>query len=86
MVELRQYTTYFLPPWAHEGALIHRWRAGTSSTDTITASVTIASGEERWRAESWDFKETEGFKVYIIKEDLRSLRYNPTSEEECESK
>lgn len=30
---------------------------------------------------SWDFKESEGFKVYIIKEDLRSLRYNPTSEE-----
>lgn len=63
---------------------------GEIITDKITAacvceraSVTIASGEERGgRGErSWDFKESEGFKVYIIKEDLRSLRYNPTSEE-----
>lgn len=46
------------------------------------ASVTIASGEESWVGErSWDFKESEGFKVYIIKKDLKSLRYNPTSEE-----
>lgn len=34
-------------------------------------NVTITSGEESWKG---GFKETEGIKVYIIKEDLRSLR------------
>lgn len=91
VVELRHYTVQHTSSstWAHGGALIHRWNAERSSLTRsqpracVSARVWQLRVERRWgRGErSWDFKESEGFKVYIIKEDLRSLRYNPTSEE-----
>lgn len=77
-------TTYFLPPWAHQQALIHRWKAERSSQTRAQKCNNCEWREELKRGGI--LRKTKASDSTLLRRIWGICVCNPTSEAECESK